>query len=90
MLTGEYSQMVRSPVVVSSPLHSSHPRASTGKLGWLGGSPEQARRWPWRTVKVGGATPAIFGYSTLRRGWLLHPGDLAELHDAGEGSGWCR
>ena len=66
------------------------PRASTGRLSWLGGSPEQARRRPWRTAEVGGSTLAISGYGTLRRGRLLHPSDLAELHCAGEGSGWRR
>ena len=58
---------------------------SMGALGWLGGSREQARRRPWRTVEVTGGTPAISSYGTLKRGQLLHPGDLAKLHGAGEG-----
>ena len=28
-------------------------RASTGRLSWLGGSPEQARWRPWRMAEVG-------------------------------------
>ena len=41
----------------------------------------------WRSS---GGTPTIFDYETLRRGRLLHPSDLAELHVVGEGSGWRR
>jgi len=91
VLTGENSSTMRSPAVASSPLHSSHPRTSTGRLSWLGGSLEQARRRSWWMAKVWGiGTLAIFGYVTLRRGWLLHPSDLGKLHDASEGSRWCR
>ena len=61
-----------------------------GTLGWLGGSPEWARRWPWQTVEVGGGTPAISSYGKLRRGWLLRLANLADIYGVGEGSGWRR
>ena len=89
-LASKNTPTTRSPAVASSPLNSLQPRASNGRLSWPGGSSEQARRRPWRTVEVGGGMLAISGYGTLRQGWLLHLGDLAKLHGAGEGSGWCQ
>ena len=89
-LTGENSSTVRSPAVRSSPLDSPQPRASNGRPSWPGGSSEQAQRRPWLMIEVGGSMLAISSYNTLRKGGLLPPGDLEELHGIGGGSGWRR
>jgi len=53
-LTSEILLTARSLAVASPALDSTRYLESTSALGWLRGSPELARWWPWRTAVLRG------------------------------------
>jgi hypothetical protein len=82
-LTGDISPTVKFLAVGSPPPDSTGRATSKGTLGWLRGSPEQARWWPWWMTELRGGAPSDSGHDRLRRALLQLRGDLAKLKDEG-------
>jgi hypothetical protein len=82
-LTGDILPTAKFPAIGSPPPDSTRRAASKGTLGWLRGSPKQARQRPWRTAELRGGAPGDSGHDRLRRALLQIRGDLAKLKDEG-------